>query len=90
MCLQVDTLKGTRPDVMLHCVEDVQHSHAHDRNDQVTRHSENSVFCLVMSGKTQTARSLSEAFLAGCIPVFVGPPFHGLPYEAWTRFSAGS
>ncbi len=33
-----------------------------------------SVFCLVLPGDAQSTRRLSEIFLAGCVPVFIGPP----------------
>jgi hypothetical protein len=39
-----------------------------------------SVFCLVLPGNSQSSQRLTEAFLAGCIPVFVGPPWHTLPF----------
>ena len=36
-------------------------------------------FCLVIAGDTQSSRRLTDAMLAECLPVFVGPPFHSLP-----------
>lgn len=39
-----------------------------------------SVFCLLPTGDTQSSRRLTEIILAGCIPVFVGPPYHSLPF----------
>lgn len=38
-----------------------------------------SLFCPVIAGDTQSSMRLSEIILAGCIPVFFGPPFHTLP-----------
>lgn len=35
-----------------------------------------SVFCLVLPGDAQSTRRLSEIFLAGCVPVFIGLPTH--------------
>ena len=40
---------------------------------------EHSVFCLVLPGDAQSTRRLTETFLAGCIPVFLGPPFNTMP-----------
>ncbi|KDD72817.1 hypothetical protein H632_c2860p0 [Helicosporidium sp. ATCC 50920] len=37
-----------------------------------------SVFCPVLPGDTQSSRRLAEVVLSGCIPVFVGPPYHTL------------
>ena len=39
----------------------------------------NSAFCLIMPGNSQSSQRLTEAFLTGCIPVFIGPPWHSLP-----------
>ena len=36
-------------------------------------------FCLVLVGDTQSSRRRTEVMLTGCIPVFVGPPWHALP-----------
>lgn len=41
-----------------------------------------SVFCPVPASNTQSSRRLSEAMLTGCIPVFIGEPFHSLPLAA--------
>lgn len=38
------------------------------------------VFCLVLPGDAQSTRRLSEIFLAGCIPVFLGPPYNTMPF----------
>lgn len=40
-----------------------------------------SVYCLILPGNSQSSQRLTEAFLTGCIPVFVGPPFHSLPFR---------
>ncbi|EIE21518.1 hypothetical protein COCSUDRAFT_66927 [Coccomyxa subellipsoidea C-169] len=49
----------------------------------------NSAFCLILPGNSQSSQRLTEAFLAGCIPVFIGPPWHSLPLtqKAEDRFS---
>lgn len=36
-------------------------------------------FCPVLASNAQSTRHLSEIIMAGCIPVFIGPPFHTLP-----------
>ena len=38
-----------------------------------------SAFCLILPGNSQSSQRLTEAFLTGCIPVFIGPPWHSLP-----------
>ena len=42
-------------------------------------------FCLVMPGNGQSSGHLADAFFAGCIPVFLGPPFHTLPFPHLVR-----
>ena len=37
------------------------------------------LFCPVVNGDTAASLRLTEVILAGCIPVFVGPPWHALP-----------
>ncbi len=44
-----------------------------------------SVFCLIMPGNSQSSQRLTEAFIAGCIPVFLGPPWHTLPFSTEVR-----
>lgn len=39
-----------------------------------------SVFCLLPGGDTQSSRRLTEIIMAGCIPVIIGPPYHTLPF----------
>ena len=39
----------------------------------------NATFCPVLNGDTAASLRLTEVILAGCIPVFVGPPWHALP-----------
>jgi len=38
-----------------------------------------SIFCLVLAGDSPSSRRLSEVILNGCVPVFIGPPWHTLP-----------
>ena len=40
-----------------------------------------SKFCLILPGDTQSSKRLSDVVLSGCIPTFVGPPFHTLPFS---------
>jgi hypothetical protein len=44
-----------------------------------------SVFCLILPGNSQSSQRLTEAFLTGCIPVFLGPPWHTLPFAHEAR-----
>lgn len=46
---------------------------------QMMKRLERTKFCPVLAGDLQSSRRLTEVVLAGCIPLFVGPPFHTLP-----------
>ena len=39
----------------------------------------NATFCLSMPGDSASTRRLSETIMAGCIPVFLGPPYGSMP-----------
>ena len=57
-------------------IKDVQNERPHwEQMDEFTR----STFCMLLPGDSQTSRRLPEAIMAGCIPVFPGPPYHTLP-----------
>lgn len=47
-------------------------------------------FCPVMPGDSQGTRHLSEVFLSGCIPVFIGPPFSSMPLAEYVDYAATS
>ena len=49
-----------------------------------------SKFCPIMPSNVQSSRRLSEVILAGCVPVFIGPPFHTLPLAQFVDYSAMS
>ena len=38
-----------------------------------------STFCLLPPGGTASSRRLTDVVLSGCIPVFIGPPWHAMP-----------
>jgi hypothetical protein len=40
-----------------------------------------SKFCPIIPGDDQASQSLTERYIAGCIPVFIGPPYHAIPFE---------
>ena len=45
-------------------------------HEDLRHNMQRSVFCLVLQGDTASSRRLTETVLAGCIPVFLGPPTH--------------
>ncbi len=52
---------------------------------QLLENMTHSIFCLIIPGNSQSSQRLTEAFLTGCIPVFVGPPWHSLPLTQMAR-----
>jgi hypothetical protein len=46
-----------------------------------------STFCLMPPGETASSRRLTDAVLAGCIPVFIGPPWHEMPLAGHLNYS---
>ncbi len=45
-------------------------------------------FCLMPPGETASSRRLTDAVLAGCLPVFIGPPWHEMPLAGPLNYSA--
>ena len=40
------------------------------------------------AGDSASTRRLTEVIQAGCVPTFVGPPFHARPFEAYVDYAA--
>lgn len=55
---------------------------------EVVRKLQSSIFCLLAPGDTQSSRRLTEIVLGGCIPVFLGPPFHSMPFSKEVDYKA--
>ena len=75
---QVQALKNSGEDVDVTCTESELGS-SHSSFEAMLNKMEHTVFCLIIPGDAQSTRRLSEIFLAGCIPVFMGPPYHTMP-----------
>jgi hypothetical protein len=45
-----------------------------------------SEFCLVIAGDGLSSRRISEVMASGCIPVFIGPPWHTRPFEQYIEW----
>lgn len=67
-----------KPDVDMGCACDIcPGSLPHNTTvDRMRR----SLFCPVLAGDAQTSRRQSEVIISGCIPVYIGPGFHTLPF----------
>lgn len=66
-------------DIDLRCSCDICDNHT--PHAEVMQGYRRSRFCPVLSSNVQSSRRLSEVILSGCIPVFIGPPFHTLPLQ---------
>ncbi|PRW51030.1 Dihydrolipoyllysine-residue acetyltransferase component of pyruvate dehydrogenase complex [Chlorella sorokiniana] len=66
-----------QPDVHAGCTCDICTGHMPHK--ELVQRMGRSVFCPIVASNTQSSRRLSEAILTGCIPVFIGEPFHSLP-----------
>jgi hypothetical protein len=55
--------------------------------DVVVAHMLTSVFCFMSAKDISASRRLTDAIVHGCIPVFVGPPFHELPFDNYFDYS---
>lgn len=71
------------PDMYVHCTEGTIGSTRYNEqtHEELMAMLFRSVFCPVAPGDDQSTQHLTERYIAGCIPVFVGPPYHGMPLE---------
>eukprot|EP00884_Botryococcus_braunii_P001170 jgi/Botrbrau1/11053/Bobra.92_2s0024.1 len=76
-------VRDAGPDVQVECTgakEELGELQAKPiTHDQQVHRYFKSIFCLMLPGDSQTSRRLPEAVMTGCIPVFVGPPYHTMP-----------
>ena len=71
-------------DVHAECSCDICDNHM--PHPEVQQGYRNAEFCPVLPSNVQSSRRLSEVVLAGCIPVFFGPPFHSLPLASFVDY----
>ena len=57
------------------CRQDLWYLQAHH---DLRHNMRRSLFCVVLPGDTASSRRLTEAVLAGCIPVFTGSPWSSM------------
>ncbi|KAL4854407.1 hypothetical protein ACK3TF_004916 [Chlorella vulgaris] len=74
-----EALAGSPADVQVKCANrPVRQPKPHA---QVQLEMRRSVLCLLVPGDNVSSGRLTEAILAGCIPVFIGDPWHELPFN---------
>lgn len=59
-------------------------------HDVMLRYLARSLYCPVLPGDDQSSQHLTERYLAGCIPVFLGPPYHAMPFEQEVDYGASA
>ncbi len=56
--------------------------------EELQEHMRRSTFCLLPPGGTASSRRLTDVVLSGCIPVFIGPPWHAMPLARHLNYTA--
>ena len=56
--------------------------------EELQAHMHRSIFCLLPPGGTASSRRLTDIVLSGCIPVFIGPPWHAMPLARHLDYTA--
>lgn len=79
LLLQVKALGDKGSDLDISCSEP-ELGGTHESFPIAFDKMQRTVFCLVPPGDAQSTRRLSELFMSGCIPVFLGPPFNTMPF----------
>lgn len=54
--------------------------------EELQVHMQRSTFCLLPPGGTASSRRLTDIVLSGCIPVFIGPPWHAMPLAGYADY----
>ena len=67
---------GGDPDVDLVCYEEGDMAAKAVPQDDVITMFYTAKFCLTLAGDASSSRRVVEAIVYGCVPVFIGPPFH--------------
>lgn len=76
---------GQNPDVDIRCTDGELNPAGHQEFRAMFDRMRHSVFCPAFPGDAASTRRLSEIFLAGCIPIFLGPPYHSMPFSETVR-----
>lgn len=73
----VAAMSGLAPDVMVQC--SCSRCPGHLGHAAMLQTMAETTFCVMIAGDVQSSRRITEAILTGCIPVFIGAPFHAMP-----------
>lgn len=85
--MQVKALADKGSDLDVECSE-AKLGGSHEQYSLAFHKMEHSIFCLVLPGDAQSTRRLTEIFLAGCIPVFLGPPYNTMPFAEDVQYTS--
>lgn len=72
---------GNIPEMDVRCTDRQLSQEGHLNFQEMFKKMRSAIFCPVFPGDAASTRRLSEIFLAGCIPVFLGPPYHSMPFS---------
>ncbi len=83
---------GRELDLVVQCLNTTMGSPDYNEqpHDQLMSTLFRSIFCPVVSGDSQTSQHLTERYIAGCIPVFVGPPYHTMAFEKEVNYASSA
>lgn len=84
----LSSVSNQHDDIIASCNSEIQ-PHRIDHR-AVIKEMLHSRWCIVVAGDTQSSRRVSEVMLTGCVPIFIGPPWHILPFSRripWQEFS---
>lgn len=71
---------GNNTEMDVRCVDPELNSEGHLDFLTMFNSMRASKICPVFPGDSASTRRLSEIFLAGCVPAFLGPPYHSMPF----------
>ena len=72
---------GADPEMDVRCTDSELNPQGHQEFKAMFDAMRHSRFCPAFPGDAASTRRLSEIFLAGCVPVFLGPPYHSMPFS---------
>ncbi|KAK9798884.1 hypothetical protein WJX73_000470 [Symbiochloris irregularis] len=79
---RIGTLNSTLPadsTSLISCSLRMAHS-------ELRKQTRSSQFCLLPPGDTASSRRITDIILAGCIPVFIGRPWHSMPLAGFVNY----
>ena len=71
---------GKNKEMDVRCTDSELNPEGHEEFADMFKKMRAAKFCPAFPGDAASTRRLSEIFLAGCVPIFLGPPYHSMPF----------